>query len=446
MTNAFRSPIFLGLSIILWLLLSASYGQSLLQAGPMNGYSDLRETAVWVQTKASAQVAIRFWQEDKPTIKKTSQALKTEKSKAFAATIIIDSLMHGTTYAYELLINGKPVKIDHPLRFRTQTLWQHRSDPPSFSFVAGSCTYVNEPTWDRPGKPYGDSMMVFETINKLQPDFMLWVGDNAYTREGDWNTRSGFQHRYTHTRSLKEMQALLGNTHHYATWDDHDYGPNDSDRGFANKQIASETFFNFWPTLPGKPLGEGPVCQTFQWNDCQFFMLDDRWFRAPNNDKDSTRPYFGEAQINWLIDALTYSKANFKFICSGGQIINPARTKENYAIFPVERRQLLDRITKAEITGVFFITGDRHHTELSKLNRPGTYPLYDLTTSPLTSGTHNPGNEGNYLRVPGTLYTGRNFAHFTISGTAKSRTMKIDLRNNLGEVVWTKEIAAAELK
>ncbi len=420
--------------------------QSLLQSGPMNGYADLREVAIWVQTKKEASVSIRFWDRANPTKKRLSASLKTTKDQAFTATITIDSLMHGTTYHYELLINNKVEKRNYDLQFKTQALWQHRTDPPEFSFVAGSCTYVNEPQWDRPGKPYGDSMMIFETIAARKPDLMLWVGDNTYTREGDWNTKSGFHHRYTHTRSLAEMQALLASTHHYATWDDHDYGPNDSDRSFANKKTASETFFNFWPTLPGKPFDDGAICQTFQWNDCQFFMLDDRWFKAPNNDKDSTRPYFGDAQTNWLLDALKYSKATFKIICSGGQILNSARVKENYSIFPVERRMLLDKITKANIAGLLFITGDRHHAELSKLERPGTYPLFDLTTSPLTSGTNNPANEGNTLRVPETLFTGHNFAHIQVSGPAKDRKMKIDLCNNRGGVVWSKELKASGLK
>lgn len=39
----------------------------------------------------------------------------------------------------------------------------------------------------------------------------------------------------THSRSVAELQPFLASTHHYAIWDDHDYGPNDSDRGFYNK-------------------------------------------------------------------------------------------------------------------------------------------------------------------------------------------------------------------
>jgi alkaline phosphatase D len=175
-------------------------------------------------------------------------------------------------------------------------------------------------------------------------------------------------------------------------------------------------------------------------------MLDDRWFRAPNTSSDSTKAFLGDDQINWLIDALTFSKAPFKIISCGGQVINDARVYENYATYPVERRKLIQRITEAKIPGVLFFSGDRHHAELSKLERPGTYPLYDLTTSPLTAGTHNPGNEKNTLRMDGTLFNGHNFAICKVTGTSKERKLIIDLVNNRGDLVWSKEIKASELK
>jgi len=421
-------------------------GQTLIKSGPMLGYSDHKEVAVWVQTTKEVKVKIRFWEIENPSKPRISESIKTEKKWAYSATILADSLLPGKKYQYEVLVNGKVQNFAYPLQFQTLALWQFRTDPPEFNIAVGSCTYVNEPGWDRPGGGYGDSMMVFKSIYEKKPDLMLWIGDNTYTREGDWNTWGGFLHRHTHTRSLPELQPLLASTHHYATWDDHEYGPNDADRSFWNKEMASKAFQTFWANPNGKPLGEGPVTSTFGWGDCQFFMLDDRWFRAPNNDKDSTKAFLGDAQINWLIDALTFSRANFKIIACGGQVINNARFYENYAAYPVERRKLIDRITAAKIPGILFLSGDRHHAELSKLERAGTYPLYDLTTSPLTAGVHSAGNEPNTLRVDGTLYNGRNFAMLKLSGTAKERVLKIQVMSNLGGLVWEKELKSSDLK
>jgi alkaline phosphatase D len=127
-------------------------------------------------------------------------------------------------------------------------------------------------------------------------------------------------------------------------------------------------------------------------------------------------------------------------------VINDAAVYENYAAYPVERRRLLDRITRAGISGVLFLSGDRHHAELSRLERQGTYPLYDLTTSPLTAGIHNPGKEANTLRVEGTLFNGHNFARIQVNGEAKKRVLKMNLFDNRGNLVWEKELKAEELK
>lgn len=412
----------------------------------MPGYSEMREVAIWLQTAGPAKAQIRFWDAKKPQQKRNSEELFSKKGDGYTLTFTIDSLQAGKEYQYEVWVNDKKQEFSYPLRFQTSPLWQFRSDPPNFSVAVGSCAYVNEPEWDRPGKGYGDSMEIFRTIARQKPDLMLWIGDNTYTREGDWNTKTGFYHRYSHTRALPEMQELLAVSHHYATWDDHDYGPNDADRSFWNKNMAAEIFRKFWPMPPGYSMGEGAVTSTFSWGDCQFFMLDNRWFRAPNADKDSTKAYLGEEQIKWLLDALTFSKATFKIISCGGQVLNPAGVYENYAAYPVERRSLLKRITDARIPGVLFLSGDRHHAELTKMERPGTYPLYDLTTSPLTAGVHNPGNEANYLRVPGTLFNGHNFALLKFSGPAKARLMNMQVLNNKGQVVWQQEIKASDLK
>ena len=170
--------------------------------------------------------------------------------------------------------------------------------------------------------------------------------------------------RYTHTRSLPEIQPLLASTHHYATWDDHDYGPNDSDRSFSGKELTLKAFKDFWANPNYGVGGTEGVTGTFFWQDCQFFIMDDRWYRAPRH---GTGEYFGKAQLTWLIDALRYSKASYKFICAGGQVLNDAAVFENYVQFPEERQALLDSLDRYNIKGVVFLTGDRHHSEISRM-------------------------------------------------------------------------------
>ena len=65
-------------------------------------------------------------------------------------------------------------------------------DPPAFSFVTGSCAFINEAKYDRPGKPYGGGYEIFESMAADDPDMMLWLGDNIYLREVDFQSYRDF--------------------------------------------------------------------------------------------------------------------------------------------------------------------------------------------------------------------------------------------------------------
>ena len=423
-------------------------GFAQIKSGPMLGYSEMREVLLWVQTEKSDFVKFSYWDKENPTQKFYTEEILTKKDNAFVAKLIADQVFPGKKYNYEVWVNKKPVKLTYPLEFQTQTLWQYRTDPPEFKFAVGSCTYINEEKFDRPGNPYGKSTAIFGKIYEHKPNFMVWGGDNNYYREPDWNTKTGMNHRYTDFRKVKELQPLWANTHHYAIWDDHDYGPNDSDRGFWGKSMALETFKNFWGN-PNYIFENEGITGTFMWEDVQFFLMDDRFFRAPNGLADSTKDYYGEKQLNWLIDALKFSAAPFKFVVTGGQVINPAKVFENMSTFPVERKKLLDKIAENKISGVIFISGDRHHTNMQKLERSDNYPLYDITLSPLTSSAGKPVEvelKGNSI-IPGTeVYGINNFGILEITGKRTDRVLKINVFDDKGEKKWDYTINAKDLR
>ncbi|MDJ1472032.1 alkaline phosphatase D family protein [Xanthocytophaga flava] len=434
------------LSLFTFFYLQAFAQSTLLQSGPMVGYSDFLEVALWVQTTQTAEVKIVYFEKGKPGSRFETDKVRTTSQKAFSTHLIANKVQPGKRYEYELYINNKKVDRPYPLEFQTQFLWQWRTDAPDFKFATGSCVYINEPEVDRPGKPYGGEYEIFTSIAKQKPDFMLWLGDNVYLREVDWNSRTGVYHRYTHTRSTPEIQPLLGSTHNYAIWDDHDFGPDNSDRGFANKELTLEAFKDFWAN-PNYVLGnKGGITGTFQWNDVQFFLLDNRYFRTPDRNRLGDRTMLGQEQFQWLIDALIYSRAAFKVIVIGGQVLNTAELEENYTDYGTEREKLLNAISEAKIPGVVFLDGDRHHTVLSKLDRPGRYPLYDITVSPLTSSSHEPKNEPNTVAVPNTLVAERNFAIIEFKGPKTDRKMIIHIHDVKGNEKWKQEINANDLK
>ncbi|MFZ2900932.1 MAG: alkaline phosphatase D family protein [Saprospiraceae bacterium] len=434
-----KSPLFF---LFCFLFASATTAQrELLQSGPMAGYSEMREVLLWVQTTQPAMVQFTYWPDGQPDQVKYTGTYNTSAEEAFTAHLVCDQVEPGMQYDYQLWINGREVKLNYPTTFQTQALWQWRSDPPNFKLALGSCAYVNEGQYDRPGTPYGADYQVFESIHKLRPDLMLWMGDNVYLREADWYSQNGIFKRYTHTRSLPELQPLLASTHHYAIWDDHDYGPNDSDRSYIHKEKTLETFKLFWGNNGYGLPGNGGITHHFQWADVEFFMLDNRSFRTPNKRKTGDRTMLGEEQIQWLLDALASSYASFKFVVIGGQVLSTAAYAETYVnVFPEERTRLLKLIEEEGIKNVVFLTGDVHHTELSKLALNNGNVLYDFTVSPLSAGPDTRQLVRNGLIVEGTVVQQRNFGTIEVTGPRNQRTLTLKVYDSNGAELWMQTI------
>ena len=77
-----------------------------------------------------------------------------------------------------------------------------------------------------------------------------------------------------------------------------------------------------------------------------------------------------ERLSDWLLNALRNSRAPFKMVAIGGQMVSDAAIYENFAQFPEERGLLFDAIDELDIRGVVFLSGDRYNSELSKLKLP----------------------------------------------------------------------------
>ncbi len=411
-----------------------------LTSGPMLGYNEMREVMIWVQTATASQVKIKYWTPTSPKNVQFTEEITTNKEQAYTAHLLCSPLEPGTKYSYSVIVDNTELHFPYPLEFTTQTLWQYRTPPPNFTFALGSCAYINEKQYDRRGKPYGSDYAIFEAIADTKPNFMLWMGDNVYLREVDWNTRNGYFHRYSHTRAIPEMQRLLATTHHYAIWDDHDYGPNNSNSCWVHKDFALETFNLFWANNPSKIDGVKGNTFQFQYNDCDFFMLDNRFYRTEPEVKGIKATMLGKKQLNWLMQALERSNAPFKFVVIGSPFLSTAAKFENYARYQEEKATLLDYIEKNEIKGVVFLTGDKHSSELDSLRLKNGQFLYDFTVSPFTSGTYDNCDMGNTCQVPNTCYAQHNFATIEVAGARTRRNLDIKLYDNTGQLIWNYKI------
>ncbi len=435
---------FLAIFCFLFIIQTLPAQQDLLQSGPMVGYAEMREALLWVQTRAAAKVQIAYWERENPEQTYLTDAKITGKDNAYTAKLLANQVQPGKRYDYELRINDQPCKFNYPTTFQTQALWQWRNDAPDFTMALGSCAYINEPIYDRPGNPYGGEYHIFNAIHRMRPDMMLWTGDNTYLREADWYTRTGILARYTHTRSLPEMQPLLAAANNFATWDDHDFGPDNSDASFIQKDLTLEAFKLFWGNLTYGINGKPGITSAFQYNDIDFYLLDNRFYRAPDNRITGERSLLGKTQLEWLIDGLVNSKASFKMVVIGNQVLNDSKTvsESYYKLYNEERAFLLKRIEEENIKNVIFLSGDRHFTELATYKNAKGNMIYDLTVSPLTSGVLQKIETDNTLRTAGTVVQARNFGFLEFKGPKTARTLTMRIFDANGKEQWNRRIVS----
>jgi alkaline phosphatase D len=178
--------------------------------------------------------------------------------------------------------------------------------------------------------------------------------------------------------------------------------------------------------------------------DADVFLLDNRTHRVNHKLGAKRRQMLGDVQLNWLINNLKNSRAPFKLVAIGGQMVSDAAIYENFAQFPEERERLFAELNRLKIRGVVFLTGDRHNSELSKIQLENGNWVYDLTVSPLTSGSYDHSEEPNNLRVAGTMVGDRNYGILEITGPRKERSLRMTVKAADGTDIWSRSIAAAE--
>ena len=430
-----------------------------LMSGPMLGYQAHREVLIWVETKEARTVALDYWLAGKPEAAKkiTKTRPRVYPSGTQPMKFVLPLLEMGASYEYALTIDNEKVERPYPLAFKTRTQWEWRTPPPDFKFIFGSCAYLNDPPYDRPGTPYGKGTEIFGHMADSGADFMIWGGDNWYLREADFSSESGIWYRYSHDRATPELQKLYAGMHHYATWDDHDYGSNDANKSFELKDVSLAAFKAYWGNASWGEADNPGVYGKFFWGDAAFFLMDNRWYRDDDlldATKNATKTQYGARQKEWLKAGLIHAQkephAAFKFIVTGGQVLTDfGGASETFAYYTREREELLQFIVDQKITGVIFLTGDVHFTELAKKKTGATQWVYELTSSPFSSAASNLGNterKDDPHRVDGTLVVDQNFCTLALSGPKAARVLTIACFDKTGAKRWERTIAGAELK
>ncbi len=274
----------------------------------------------------------------------------------------------------------------------------HAQNSPLISRIAfGSCAEEYKP------------QPILDLVLKHQPDLFVYLGDNIY---GDTRDMKELKAKYDSLGSKPEFQRLRSNVKMIATWDDHDFGWNDAGRHYPFKNESKQLLLDFFEEPSGSERRKREGIYTSymfegRGKKLQLILLDVRTFRNdlrryrgelnqeekffypldyyPHQITDST--LLGEAQWKWL-EAELQKPADVRIIGSGSQFGISFNGYEAWANFPHEQERLLNLIVSNKASGVLFITGDVHYGEISKLERTGMYPIYDFTSSGITSTWH----------------------------------------------------------
>lgn len=254
-----------------------------------------------------------------------------------------DSLTH-----YRFLgADGKPLDKE-PRSFRT---FSAPGQPASFRFIVSSCARAT-------GSP------VFTAALRQNPLFFLHTGDFHYSNIGQ-NKIELFRAAYDAHLSAPRLRALLATTPMFYQWDDHDYGPNDSNKNSRSKEASLRNFRELVPHYPltVAPDPMAPVDQVFTVGRVRFILSDLRSQRDP-----AARRMMSAAQDAWLREQfLAAQKSGCPLIFWVSSVPwsgAPGKT-DRWEGYPGHRAEIADFIKDKGLAGkIVVLAGDAHMTAI----------------------------------------------------------------------------------
>lgn len=270
---------------------------------------------------------------------------------------------------------------------------------------------------------------IWPAIAATDPALFIFGGDNVYA---DTEDPVHMQNAYNMLAEKSEYQNFRAKIPIIATWDDHDYGANDTGANYKMKHESKEIFLDFFGDPADSPRRhrEG-VYQSYTYGKgdelLQIILLDLRWFQTKQT-------MLGEEQWKWLKQELQ-KPARVRLVLSSLQFISDEHEWEKWSNLPHEKLRFLKLLDDLEIDNLLVLSGDMHFGEISCMPTPQGRMLYDFTASGLNYVEDYA--VGNRFRV--TLYD--ETPHFGLVNIDwDTLILRLELRNEQGTVVRTHEI------
>jgi alkaline phosphatase D len=336
--------------------------------GPMVGHVSDTEATLWAYGGPGVDFGVLIWPEGDiggaQLLPMTADPVRYD-----AATVTISSLSPSTSYRYRVARSGT-LAPNRGGRFRTAPI---RGQPAKFTMTLASCMKFANP-----------NQSSWNLVALIDPAFQLLIGDQVYADTSDHDIIWDHHVQY---RTVPEFANVIANTPTYAMWDDHDYGPDNSDGTLPGKADSLRAFQEVWanPPATGAPI-EGAFYE-FQWADVDFFILDGRYHRSPNGaPNDNQKRMLGDEQFAWFEQRPLSSTATFKVIASGSTL--EFSSNDGWRIYDFSRERLFRTIMDNGIEGVVYLAGDPHFSFIEEHppSRTGGYTLYEIVSSGITNG------------------------------------------------------------
>jgi phosphodiesterase/alkaline phosphatase D-like protein len=306
--------------------------------------------------------------------------------------MIIPNLQSDTPYYYAIKVDGK---IDPNTTGQFKTFPE---GPVSFNFAFGNSV------------KYG-RLNQSALLAAIEQDilFFLSTGDLFYANISK-NTPDAFRTAYLKAFQLEPLRQLCRKVPLVYIWDDHDYGPNNSDK-YSPSRLASRKVYQeivpHYPLILGQ--GDVPIYQAFTVGRVRFILTDLRSERSSNNALDGpNKTMMGKKQLEWFMKELKESSRAYALVIWVSSVTWTARVEEgadHWGGFAYERKMIANFIKKHRIHNLLVVSGDAHSVAAddgrnSDYADGGGAPLPVIIAAPLdndhTSVKGGPYSEGVY--------------------------------------------------
>lgn len=406
-------------------------GETALTHGPFLGHTTPRSVSVWGRaTDAGEFELVARSVRDRERHSVVARAV-AENDRCVVWTL--DDLVPNTQYTYEVRSGGEAIADQPAQRFTTAP----EADSPTVSKLAfGSCARED-----------AGSIGVWRQMQVDDPDAVVLLGDTPYIDSTD------LQHqrvRYQAFAGVPEFAGLLQGRPLYATWDDHDFGKNDTNGILPGKETSRRVFVEYHAN-PSYGDGQHGVYTKFRRGSVEVFLLDARYFAAvePSPFDDQKPSLLGAKQWDWLQGELKASTAPFK-VLAAGMIWNGAvrpNKPDHWETYAHEREALFEFLGREKISGVVLVGGDIHRTRVLKHSTTMTvgYPVTELITSPIHDGIIESANAPH----PDLVFDAgmpHSYLLIEVDSRQSPATLTARFRNSAGRDFYSSRLVATELR